>query len=359
MTDVYPLIKRFQTTRYQGSKRKLLSWIHGIIKDLPFETVLDGFGGTASVSFLLKSMGKKVTYNDYLKFNSIIALSIIENSSIRLLDSEIDEILHNESLGNNFINRIFENLYYLDYENNWIERIITGINNFETNSFYETEFKKAIAFNALFQSCIIKRPYNLFHRKNLYMRTNNVERSFGNKKTWDRDFDDFFIKFVHEINTAIFCSDVNCTVLNKDIFEINESYDLVYLDPPYVLKNSKNESSNYLNCYHFLEGITDYDSWLDRIDFTTRIRRLNNPDLKNYFKVSTVHDTFSRLINKFQKSIIVISYKYGGIPTIDFIVDLLKKNGKKIKTYSLPYSYALNKQNGNAILNREYLIIGI
>jgi hypothetical protein len=45
------------------------------------------------------------------------------------------------------------------------------------------EYKRAIAYSALCQACLAKRPYNLFHRANLYMRTQDVERSFGNKTT--------------------------------------------------------------------------------------------------------------------------------------------------------------------------------
>jgi len=42
-------ISKFPKTRYYGSKRRLLSWIYHAVKDLPFNTVLDGFGGAASV----------------------------------------------------------------------------------------------------------------------------------------------------------------------------------------------------------------------------------------------------------------------------------------------------------------------
>ena len=41
----------------------------------------------------------------------------------------------------------------------------------------KNEKKQALAYFALFQSCIIKRPYNLFHRKNLYVRTKEMKRS--------------------------------------------------------------------------------------------------------------------------------------------------------------------------------------
>jgi adenine-specific DNA-methyltransferase len=69
------LDQKFPTTRYQGSKHKLTNWIKEKTQYLDFDSVLDGFGGTGSVSFLFKSMGKKVIYNDYLKFNYTIEKS--------------------------------------------------------------------------------------------------------------------------------------------------------------------------------------------------------------------------------------------------------------------------------------------
>ena len=62
---------RFPKTRYLGSKLKLLQWISENLKNLSFDSVLDLFGGTGAVSYLFKTQGKRVTYNDNLKFNFI------------------------------------------------------------------------------------------------------------------------------------------------------------------------------------------------------------------------------------------------------------------------------------------------
>ena len=60
---------KFPSTRYQGSKLKLVDWIINETKNYSYETVLDAFGGTGSVSYSYKKIGKEVTYNDILKFN--------------------------------------------------------------------------------------------------------------------------------------------------------------------------------------------------------------------------------------------------------------------------------------------------
>ena len=64
--DELPTVAKFPTTRYQGSKLKFIDWIWDCIKDIPFQTVLDAFGGTGCVAYRLKQEGKTVTYNDLL-----------------------------------------------------------------------------------------------------------------------------------------------------------------------------------------------------------------------------------------------------------------------------------------------------
>jgi adenine-specific DNA methylase len=58
-------IHLFPSTRYQGSKLKLVKWLEETLKDLKFQSVLDAFGGTASVSYMLKGMGKKLLIMTY------------------------------------------------------------------------------------------------------------------------------------------------------------------------------------------------------------------------------------------------------------------------------------------------------
>jgi len=358
--DIEEVIKSFPTTRYQGSKRKIVPWIYDCIKDLEFNTVLDAFGGSGMVSYLFKKMDKSVTFNDILKFNQIIGESIIANNRIILNNNDIKFILDKKAESIKFISTNFIDIYYLNEENIWIDNIIFNIDSLcEIYNDEELKYKKAIAYNALFQSCLIKRPYNLFHRKNLDMRTRDVHRNFGNKTTWEKPFQLHFIKFINEINKSICFSQEPCFTMNQDIFNLqNVDYDLVYLDSPYIKHNTNNESSDYLRCYHFLEGIARYDEWRDLIDNNSINKRIKKDIYPNYFTPKDAINTFDKLFEKFQQSIIVISYKLGGTPSIDELSELLLRYKNNVRIHDKHYKYALNKQNGNAILNREYILIG-
>ncbi len=353
--------KQFPTTRYQGSKRKILGWLHESLSELNFSTVLDAFGGTGSVSYMFKMMGKEVTFNDELAFNSIVGRALIENSHYKLSEDEIRLISNPENVQhtNSFIENNFSNIYFTDEENRWIDKFLCNLENLTSNSSNEKEFKKYLALFSLFQASLTKRPYNLFHRKNLYMRLNDVERNFGNKITWERPFNEQVKKFAIEANNAIFDNNKTCKVLNESAFDLeNEDYDMVYLDPPYVDINGDHDTIDYLYCYHFLEGISDYDNWSDQIDFKTKNLRFKKDLHSTYFKRRNVEQSFEQLFEQFQNSIIVVSYKQNGVPSIEKIESILRKFKTRVTTVSKHYKYALNRQNGNARLNREVLIIG-
>lgn len=354
-------LSKFPTTRYQGSKRKILPWIYETVKDIPFRTVLDACGGSASVSYLFKRMGKAVTYNDSLKFNHIIGKAIIANNGIHLTDEDISNLLNPIFTHQpNLISRIFKGIYYLEDENTWLDRMGYSILNMNHYTGETLDFKKAIAYYALFQACLIKRPFNLFHRNNLNIRTADVKRNFGNKTTWEKDFEDAFRTFAKEANSMIFTSGAPCNSLNQSVFELeNTNYDLVYIDPPYLNKAGNNETSNYLKCYHFLEGLANYANWEKMIDHTTPNLRLLNSETNNPFDKQNIYESFDLLIEKFQKSKIIISYKKGGVPSIAHIIKIMKKYKPNVYTRSQHYIYALNRQNGNAAKNREVLIIGL
>ena len=165
--DIAPLISNFPKTRYYGSKRRLLEWIYHALKDLPFNTVLDGFGGTASVSLLFKMMGKEVTFHDGLLCNTIPAYALLSNklpfSNIKEAHSFIDEITPRRG----FISKTFAGMYYTDEENRWLDGAASAIHKIEDPA------RRSIYLYCLFQACLKKRPFNLFHRANLSMRLNH------------------------------------------------------------------------------------------------------------------------------------------------------------------------------------------
>lgn len=351
-------LQKFPSTRYQGSKRKIAPWLWNCFKELDFSSALDVFGGTGSVSFLLKKMGKEVTYNDNLKFNHEIGMALIENDNVVLEQKDIDLAVSLAAKAKrHFVRDTFKGIYYTDEENEWIDNVIFNINglNLKTKGMV---YKRALLYYALFQSCLIKRPFNLFHRRNLYLRFANVDREFGNKTSWDTPFSEHFSKFCAETSKLVFKGQKPCRAIRYEALDLPEDkYDLIYIDPPYLTKKGNNESSNYLRCYHFLEGLCNYDIWGDLIDYDSQNRRIKQACTNKWVCRDQNTKAFDTLFEKFNESVIVVSYKKFGAPSISTLIRMLKRHGKKVRSRSRHYKYALNGQNGEAKLNREVILI--
>ncbi len=330
----------FPPTRYQGSKLKLISFLIPIFQKLSFNTVLDAFGGTGVVSYLFKTLGKEVVYNDLLMSNWFIGKALIENNSVKIDLKQIPKLFREKKdiKYKAIIQDNFEGIYYPVDENKTLDIVIQNINQI-TN-----EYEKALCFFALFQACIQKRPFNLFHRRNLNLRLNTVSRRFGNKKTWDTPFLELFSKAVQEGNWAIINNNRLNRVLNYSILDIpipKDGFDLVYLDPPYI--SEKGVGVDYRSNYHFLEGICHYFEWKDMIDFKSKHRRLKVEysewtDPKKNLKV------FQETLKKFQQSKIVISYRNPGIPTIEELNEIVQTYFDKVSFYQKDYKYALTSK---------------
>ena len=340
---------RFPTTRYQGSKRKLADSILCALRDLEFTTVLDAFGGTGAVAHAFKRAGQAVTYNDLLAFNHQIGLALIENDVVLLSSEEIGRIGVRQP-GHRYddlIERTFDGIYFTAAENRWLDVAVGNLRRIPCI------YERALAGYALFQSAMAKRPYNLFHRRNLYMRTADVRRSFGNKTTWDRSFTDHFAAFAAEANQAVIDSDGRSRALCLDALEIEPGFDLVYIDPPYL--NHAGIGVDYHHFYHFLEGLVCYDDWEKWIDFSSKHRRLtrrNNP----WTDRTRVHQQFVKLFDRFRDSILVVSYRSDGIPSNEELTGMLSDVKRQVRLIDGPtYQYALSTNRHS----REVLLVGI
>jgi len=338
----------FPPTRYQGSKRKLLGWIWDQVRRLPFDTALDAFGGTGSVAYLFKQHGKRVTCNDALAFNHQIGIALIENDRRPLGPTDVDRIVARDPSieYDDLIERTFSGIYFTDDENRWLDVLAQNIPRLNDRH------RRAIAYYALFQSCIAKRPYNLFHRRNLYMRTADVGRTFGNKTTWDRSFEDHFRHHVAAANAALIDTGRPCRAVCGDAMDVPGRFDLVYIDPPYV--SARRIGVDYRAFYHFLEGLTDYTGWEARIDYNSKHRRLQ-PLSNPWTSADTNLEAFRRLFRRFADSILVVSYRSDGSPPTDGLAELLAevKPHVHVATFAR-YQYALSTNRRS----RETLLIG-
>ena len=348
-TGLTPL-ERFPPTRYQGSKRKLAGAILAQLEGLEYTTVLDAFGGTGAMSYAFKLAGKNVTYNDSLAFNHQIGLALCENDTVLLDRSVVDGIgVRQEGVEyGSLIEDTFHGIYFTDDENRWLDVAVGNIGR------TACRYQRAIAWFSLFQAAMAKRPYNLFHRANLYMRTADVARSFGNKVSWDRSFGDHFRRFAAQANAAIVDSAGRCRAVRGCALDIEPGgFDLVYIDTPYI--NRAGIGVDYRHFYHFLEGMIRYRHWEEMIDHGSKHRRLTLRD-DPWSDRRSCRDMFRRLFERFRDSILVVSYRSDGVPSIGELVEMLRRVKRSVRVVDGDrYQYALSTNRRS----REVLIVAM
>ncbi|HIX36239.1 MAG TPA: Dam family site-specific DNA-(adenine-N6)-methyltransferase [Candidatus Limosilactobacillus merdigallinarum] len=334
----------FPQTRYMGSKEKLLPYIAAVADDLHFDSVLDLFSGSGTVSYLFKSLGKKVIANDYMTFTSDFSKALIENSDVKLSKEDLDTLLNTKPLKNDlFVEETFKDLYFSDEDNAFIDLIRSNI------SLFDDEIKKALTYSALARACMKRRPRGIF--------TYTGNRYNDGRKDLRLSLKQHFIKAVEEFNNAVFDNGKQNRSLNLDFREVNVDADLIYLDPPYYSPLSDNE---YVRRYHFVEGLSR--NWKGvQMQWNTKTKKFKNYPTPFSSKEST-YQAFADLFEKYKNKKVIVSYSSNSLPTKDEMVEMMKSNFNTVKVYSVDYKYSFGthkhkKGNSNNQV-KEYLFVG-
>ena len=203
------------------------------------------------------------------------------------------------------------------------------------------------------QTCLIKRPFNLFHRRNLNLRINHSESSFGNYVTWEKSFEQLFKQFVNELNTYQFEQLKNVKISNLDALDCDICYDLVYIDPPYF---NNGTPISYHSRYHFLEGLMHYNDIEENINREKANLEIGLNCESEFEDKASFSQNLRKLFARYHKSVLVLSYTTNGYPSIDDLVCIMKEFKDHVKVVSLGKKpFALNRSNEG---REEVLVIG-
>ena len=336
-------LKRFPPTRYMGSKERMLGSIWEAVGNLEFTSVLDLFSGSAVVSYMFKAAGKQVSSNDYMTMCEVTAIALIENNSVVLEDFEIDALLDESPIEDDFVQRTFADLYFSDEDNRRIDHIRANI------KCIRNRYKRAIALMALIRSCIKKRPRGIF--------TFVGDRYDDGRKDLVLSIDEHFRAAVEQINSAVFDNGQANIARCKDAMSVSEMPDLVYIDPPYYSPYSDNE---YVRRYHFVEGLSrDWQNVQMQWHTKTRKFRSYPTPFSTYLGA---HDALDRLFKRFKDSIIVVSYSSNGLPNREEIVALMARYKEQVNVVSMEHLYSFgnhgHKTHDNNNRALEYLFVG-
>ena len=135
---------------------------------------------------------------------------------------------------------------------------------------------------------------------------------------------------------------------HSDIFDLTiPKIDLVYIDTPYI--SAGGIGVNYFDFYHFLEGIVFYDEWPKMIDKSSKHKKIKNGK-NEWCNKGEIHNAFKKLFDKFKNSILVVSYRDDGTPTVSELINMLKRHKKIVEVKKMDYKYVLSNGNSKEVL---------
>jgi DNA adenine methylase len=336
-------VNKYPSTRFMGSKEKLLPHIKAVVEKFDFKSAVDLFAGTGVVGYMFKSMGKKVFSNDYMAMSATFAKAMIENSHIRLSKHDVDSLFRLNKRSDTYVQDTFKNLYYADKDNAVIDLVRCNIGRIRD------PYKKALALSSLIRACIKKRARGVFTYTGL--------RYDDGRADLLKSMEEQIRNAATMINEAVFDNGTRCKSRFGDAMNAKFTADLVYIDPPYFSPLSDNE---YVRRYHFVEGLAREWQGVE-MQWHTKTRKFKSYPTPFSSRLGAA-EALDRLFNRFKDSIVVVSYSSNSLPTKDEIVHLMAKYKRHVEVIDIDhrYSFANQPHKSDDIRNRvkEYLFVG-
>lgn len=336
-------IKLYPSTRYMGSKQKLLPYILGIVEQFNSPILVDLFSGLGIVSYLFKTLGRQVITNDYMNMSHTFTKAMVENNHVILSDEKTRSLLIEKYPIDDFVQKKFKDLYFSDDENLLIDIIRSNIPKLDN------EYEQAIARSALIRACMKKRPRGIF--------TYTGHRYDDGRKDLVLTLEEQFLNAVEAINQSIFDNHQSNISYRKNALDVELPDNcLIYIDPPYYSTCSDNE---YVRRYHFVEGLSL--DWKEiEIQEHTKTKKFKSYPTP-FSSRKDVYVAFDTLFEKYKENILIISYSSNSLPNMDEMLVMLRKYKENVDVIPIDYKYSFGNQATKVGDNRntvqEYLFV--
>lgn len=388
-------------SNYVGSKRRLLVHIWDILdrEGINFDSVFDAFSGSAMVSLLFKSMGKKVFSNDLLTSSAITAICLLENNSVPLTQKDLKFLCANKpDKHGSFVKDNYKDKFFTESECDFLDRYKANVETLCGEKFY-------CGMELLNKATLFSIPNSNFsvYGKNLksLRSTHEVGRSFWTEKwrdttrkrrnanneiMFDKNLSEMYDKYKgafslfaieHHVNQHCFLggryyngqtvaslkhrlehpknkkkeiTDIpvsvdkfkdiletgNGCVFNADIIELLEAK-MVETDLIYLDPPYGGASSDYSHLYRFLEEYL-YECKLEEMEHIIK-------GGKRFSRSKGYTDQFETLLSLCSPfKTWLISYNESSFANIEVIVSLIKNSGRKnVKVVNVPITYQYRK----------------
>jgi DNA adenine methylase len=315
----------FPSTRFMGSKEKLLHPLWRAIGQFAPRRVLDLCSGSGVVSYMLKAQGCEVIANDQMAMATTIAEALISNSESRLTEEEVGRIAGHALPGGKIWN-IYADLYYDRADVEFLDHARMVVKTLPNE-------KRAIATAALIRACIKRRPRGIF--------TYTGRRYDDGRKDLKFTLSEHFEIAVAQLNAAVFNNGRESKVTQVDLSSgfPDVDVDVVYLDPPYYSPLSDN---HYVRRYHFTEALAK--DWKGvRIQEDTKTKKIENYTNPFSSEISC-SQVIERTLDRYEKTPVVLSYGSNSLPSASTIIQIMERHGRKCELREVDHRYSFANQ---------------
>lgn len=318
---------KFPEPQYLGAKFIHRGWIAKFIPESA-DTVLDAFGGSQSVAYLMKQLGKRTLTNDFMSFNCHIGKALVENPGITLTSADTDVLFSGNSNPEEYdlMESLFTDLFFTREEAAFADSFRSNVPKLDH------PYKQSLALAVMCRSMTRKVTMGHFaHTQSLNYAADptRVKRN----RSLIRPLKELFLELLPQYNAAVFDNRKHNESYNENVLDLLpklDGVDLVYFDPPYC-----NSHADYQSFYHLLETFVEY--WKDK-QFVNGTKRYEPKRFSGFDKNSEAVGNLRRMFELSQSiPTWIVSYNDRSYPDIDTMKAMIEpyRNVKvERKTYS-------------------------
>lgn len=148
---------------------------------------------------------------------------MIENNTDQLDNEDLLILLDMDVNADNFIQKTFDQVFYDENDLIFLDKVSHNIRNLSS------PYKQALAYTALFRSCLKKQPRGVF------TISGNLDKYNDGRRDLQLSIKQHFIEQVAVYNDTVFDNGKENLSSNRSVFDFSEKEyqpDLVYMDPP-------------------------------------------------------------------------------------------------------------------------------
>lgn len=317
----------FPPPQYLGAKHIHREWIASFLPP-DAHVVLDAFAGSQSIAYHLKTLGKKVIANDFLKFDSLIGTALVENKSSVLTEEDIETLCQPNSEPETYdlMEKLYAGLFFSLEDAQWLDTLRSHVDELGDR------YKRALALTVACRAMTRKVTMGHFAHASAMRYANDPKRVKRNPSI-GRRIEGLFMDLLPSYNAAVFDNGETNMSYNEDILELLpklEGVDAVYFDPPYV-----GSHADYQSFYHVCETFVEY--WREGKSFVNETRRYEPRRRSGFDTKKEALRSFEAL---FERSAHIpywlLSYNDRSYPDVDTLKRMIERHRKveaRFKTY--------------------------